>query len=428
MRPLQGWRIVLALLVGGLVIVFSIKNRPLLQAESSSTQHENSNEVRPFRIHIDNEVLEDLEWRLLRTRFPQAIEGSGWTYGTDVSYLKTLVEYWHTDFDWRKEERELNQFPQFKTTIDGLDVHFIHQRSPEPDALPIIMIHGWPGTFFEFSKVIDSLADPVSDGKSAENAFHVVVPSLPGYGFSERPQQSGHSRRRTGAIFAELMRRLGYSQYAIQAGDVGASVAAMMALNDQEHVVGLQLNSCSGVPSDPDDPEAGLTEEEIRRMTERRAYFSQNERGYQRIQGTRPQTLGYGLNDSPAGLAAWIIEKYRKWCDCDGDPERVFTKDELLTTVMIYWVTETATSAARYYYEGMHIPEPPYVPLERRVMVPTGCTVFPGELGFTPRRWAENRFNVKRFSYMERGGHFAALEQPVLFSEELRAFFSTLRE
>jgi pimeloyl-ACP methyl ester carboxylesterase len=235
----------------------------------------------------------------------------------------------------------------------------------------------------------------------------------------------GHSRERTGRIFIELMRRLGYDRYGVQAGDVGYAVATLMALNDPEHMAGLHLNRCGGAPPNPADPNAGLTPEEIRLRDEPR--FGRDEGGYAVIQGTKPQTLGYGLNDSPVGLAAWIVEKYRKWCDCHGDPENVFTKDELLTTVMIYWVTETTTSAARYYYEGQHIPEPPYAPIRERVKVPTGCTVFPGEVGFTPRSWAEKYFNVQRFTFMPKGGHFAALEQPVLLTNEVRAFFRDFR-
>ena len=383
--------------------------------------------IAPFVIDVPDAALDDLQVRLARARLPGEIAGSGWTYGASLVYVRELVAYWRDRFDWRAQERRLNRFPHFTTRVDGLDVHFIHRRSPEPDALPLMLIHGWPGTFFEFSKLIDRLADPVSHGGSAADAFHVVVPSLPGYGFSERPRRPGHSRARTARMFMEVMARLGYGRYGLQAGDVGASVAAQMALAARARVTGLHLNSCSGAPPDPDDPHAGLTAAEIERMRDRRAYFGDDERGYQLIQGTRPQTLGYGLNDSPVGLAAWIVEKYRTWCDCGGDPEAVFTKDELLTTVMIYWVTETATSAARYYYEGRHIPEPPYAPLDEYVAVPTGCTVFPGELGFSPRRWAETRFNVQRFTFMERGGHFAALEQPELLAGELRAFYRNRR-
>ena len=395
------------------------------QRHQSASSQANDAAVRPFTIQIPNAALEDLQERLARARFPDQLVGAGWTYGTALDYLQELVGYWREVYDWREQERRLNQMPQFKTTIDGLDIHFVHRKSPEPNAFPIIMIHGWPGTFFEFHKMVEPLADPRRHGGDPENAFDVVVVSLPGYGFSERPRRMGHSRQRTAELFIELMRRLGYERYGAQAGDVGAGVATLMALTDPEHMAGLHLNRCSGSPPDPDDPNAGLTAAEIRLRSEVR--FGPDERGYARIQGTKPQTLGYALNDSPVGLAAWIVEKYRTWCDCDGDPENVFTKDELLTTVMIYWLTETPTSAARYYYEGQHIPEPPYAPLPGVVTVPTGCTAFPAELGFTPRSWAEARFNIQRFTMMPTGGHFAALEQPTLLTGEVRAFFREVR-
>ena len=411
--------LVVALLVGIGQVVARTAASPPRNAQNGDTS------IRPFTIKIPDAVLKDLKERLARARFPDQLVGAGWTYGTDLEYLQQLVRYWRDKYDWREQERKLNKLPQFKTNIDGLNIHFVHRRSPEPNAFPILMIHGWPGTFFEFSKMVEPLADPRNHGGKPEDAFHVVVVSLPGYGFSERPNRMGHSRQRTGQIFIELMKRLGYTRYGVQAGDVGYAVATLMALADPGNMAGLHLNRCSGAPPDPKNPNAGLTAEEIRLKDQPR--FGPDERGYQVIQGTKPQTLGYALNDSPVGLAAWIVEKYRRWCDCNGDPENIFTKDELLTTVMIYWVTETATSAARYYYEGQHIPEPPYAPLPGFVKVPTGCTVFPGEVGFTPRSWAATWFNVKRFTMMPKGGHFAALEQPVLLTNELREFFREVR-
>ena len=381
--------------------------------------------IRPFSIKIPDAVLKDLHDRLARTRWPDQLEGAEWTYGTDLRYLQQLVAYWRDKYDWREQERRINKLPQFKTRIDGLDIHFIHLKSPEPHAFPIIMLHGWPGTFFEFSKVAEPLADPRRHGGDPGDAFSVVVVSLPGFGFGEKPRNMGHSRERTAKIFIELMNRLGYKRYGVQAGDVGYAVAALMGLNDPKNIAGMQLNRCGGEPPNPKDPDAGLSAEEIRRRDEPR--FGRDETGYSIIQGTKPQTLGYALNDSPVGQAAWIVEKYRKWCDCKGDPERGFTKDELLTTVMIYWLTETATSSARYYYEGQHIPEPPYTPIRERIAVPTGCSVFPGEVGFTPRSWAEKYFNVQRFTFFDKGGHFPALEQPELFTSEVRAFFRSVR-
>ena len=380
-------------------------------------------EIEPFTIDVPDEALADLRERLERARLPDEPEGVGWRLGMNQAYLTQLIEYWRDEFDWRAQERRLNGLEQFKTRIDGLDIHFVHRRSPEPDAFPLILTHGWPGTFAEFAKVIGPLTDPVAHGGRAEDAFHVVAPSIPGYGFSDRPPRLGYGRDRTGAIFAELMARLGYERYGTQGGDLGAGISRWLAANDAEHVAGLHLNLCSAEPPDPDDPTAGVPAEEVALMRERAAFWTDEERGYSHMQGTKPQTLGYSLNDSPVGLAAWIVEKYRSWCDCDGNPETRFSKDELLTTLTIYWVTETATSAARYYYEGRHggsAPEP------ERIEVPTACAAYPGEFRFTPRRWLEARYNLVRFTRMPSGGHFAASEEPELFVEDLRAFFREL--
>ena len=380
--------------------------------------------IRPFTIDVPDDVLADLKERLARARMPDEPEAVGWQLGMNQAYLRQLVDYWRDEFDWRAQERRLNRLEQFKTTIDGLDIHFVHRRSPEPDAFPLILTHGWPGTFAEFDKVIEPLTDPVAHGGRAEDAFHVVAPSIPGYGFSDRPPRLGYGRDRTGAMFAELMARLGYERYGAQGGDLGAGISRWLAANDAEHVAGLHLNLCTAGPPDPEDPTAGVPPEEIALMEERAAFWTDEERGYSHMHGTKPQTLGYSLNDSPVGLAAWIVEKYRSWCDCDGDPETRFSKDELLTTLTIYWATETATSAARYYYEGRHganAPDP------ARIEVPTACAAFPGEFRFTPRRWLEARYNLVRFTMMPSGGHFAASEEPELYVDDLRAFFRYLR-
>ena len=380
--------------------------------------------IEPFTIDVPDDVLADLRERLARARMPDEPEGVGWQLGMNQAYLRQLVDYWRDEFDWRAQERRLNRLEQFKTTIDGLDIHFVHRRSAEPDAFPLILSHGWPGTFAEFDKVIGPLTDPVAHGGRAEDAFHVVVPSIPGYGFSDRPRQLGYGRDRTGAIFAELMARLGYERYGAQGGDLGAGISRWLAANDAEHVAGLHLNLCTAGPPDPDNPTAGVPPAEVALMEERAAFWTDEERGYSHMHGTKPQTLGYSLNDSPVGLAAWIVEKYRSWCDCDGNPETRFSKDELLTTLTIYWATETATSAARYYYEGRHganSPDP------ARIEVPTACAAFPGEFRFTPRRWLEARYNLVRFTMMPSGGHFAASEAPELLVDDLRAFFRDLR-
>ena len=384
-----------------------------------------SDAITPFKIHVPDAVLADLKERLARARPPEELDGSGWTHGTSLAYLRELTAYWRDKFDWRAQERRLNQFEQFKTTIDGIGVHFIHRRSKEPNALPLILIHGWPGSFAEFAKVIDPLTDPVRHGGRPEDAFDVVVPSLPGYGFSDKPPQYGYGRDRTAAIFVQLMARLGYQRYGAQGGDLGAGISNKMALDDAPHVAGLHLNLCTnGVPPDPANPSAGVPAEELARMRERDAFWTDEQTAYSHMHGTRPQTIGYALNDSPLGLAAWIVEKFRTWCDCDGNPEKGFTKDELLTNLTIYWATQTATSAARFYYDNRHGSAPP---IQQRVEVPTACAVFPKEIRFTPRRWLETRYNLTRFTIMPRGGHFAALEQPEFLVNDVRAFFRDLR-
>ena len=402
----------------------SFTDWPTIETASAQTRTIPNDSINPFTINIPDNILTDLTNRLAQTRMPDEPDGVDWQLGTNQAYLQQLINYWRDDFDWRAQERRLNQFDQFVTTIDGLDIHFVHQRSQERGAFPLLLTHGWPGSFAEFSKVIGPLTDPVAHGGQAQDAFHVVVPSIPGYGFSERPRQLGYGRERTAAIFAELMSRLGYDSYGAQGGDLGAGISRTLALNDREHVAGLHLNLCSADPPNPDDPTAGVPPAEVALMRERAAFWTDEERGYSHMHSTKPQTLGYSLNDSPAGLAAWIVEKYRSWCDCDGNPETKFTKDELLTTITIYWVTETATSAARYYYEGRHSSAPPNT---QRVEVPTACAAFPKEFRFTPRVWLESRYNLTRFTMMPSGGHFAASEEPALLVDDLRAFFRTLR-
>jgi microsomal epoxide hydrolase len=381
--------------------------------------------VVPFKIAVPDAVLTDLKDRLARARLPDELEGVGWQYGTNEAYLRELIAYWRDKFNWREQERRLNQFEQYKTNIAGLDIHFIHRRSKHPNALPLMLTHGWPGSFMEFSKMIGPLTDPVAHGGRAEDAFDVVVPSVPGYGFSDRPRKPGYNARQMAGLMVALMARLGYNRYGAQGGDIGAGISIEMALQDPAHMVGLHLNMCNAPPPQgTGDPNAGVPPAELARMRERQEYFSDEERGYSHIQGTKPQTVGYALNDSPVGLAAWIVEKFRTWCDCGGDVEKKFSKDELLTNITIYWVTQTPTSAARYYYEGRHTPGRP---ADVRIEVPTGCAVFPKELFYSPRSWLERRYNLRRFTDMPRGGHFAALEEPDLLVNDLRAFYRDLR-
>lgn len=389
-----------------------------------SDTHVDPDAIRSFTIDVPDAVLKDLRARLERTRLPDQIDGVGWDYGTPLEYLTDLVAYWRDEFDWRKEEARLNQFDQYKTVINGLDTHFIHQRSAEPEALPIIITHGWPGSIAEFAEVIWPLTDPVAHGGEASDAFHVVAPSMPGYGFSEKPNKPGYGPEKIAEIGAELMARLGYEEYGVQGGDWGATVSRWHAHNYPDRVVGLHLNMVNvGPPAGTDDPTAGIPPEELERSRDRRAFYDGEENGYARIQATRPQTLGYALNDSPAGQAAWIVEKFRAWCDCRGDPESVFTRDELLTNIMIYWVTETATSSARLYYENSHITRRGM----QRIEVPTGAIIFPHELFIAPRKWVEARYNLTHWTERDTGGHFAAMEQPEVFVEDLRAFFETVR-
>jgi pimeloyl-ACP methyl ester carboxylesterase len=391
----------------------------------SQTRGTAGDAIIPFKIRVPDETLTDLKLRLARTRFPDELAGAGWDYGTNLQYMKELVAYWRDTFDWRAQERRLNEFEQFKTNIDGLDIHFIHRRSSRPDAMPLVLSHGWPGSFVEFTKVIGPLTDPAKYGGRAEDSFHVVVVSLPGFGFSGKPTERGYTPERMAGTVAKLMARLGYTKYGAQGGDWGSRISRFLAINDASHVAGLHLNFCqAAAPPGATAPgdSAGATAAELTRMAERGTAFAQG-RAYFDLQSTKPQSLGFGLNDSPAGLAAWMVEKFQAWSDSDGNLERKFTKDELLTNITLYWVTQTATSSARIYYEQQHA-APKRDP---RITVPTACALFPKELVLVPRSWAEREYNVVRWTEMPRGGHFAAMEEPGLLVEDIRSFFRGLR-
>ncbi len=383
-----------------------------------------SSAIEPFQIRVPDEVLEDLRERLARTRLPDQLPGSGWDYGTDTAYLKELCAYWRDKFDWRAQEAQLNRFPQFTTQIDGQRIHFIHRRSPVEGALPLVLTHGWPGSVLLFYKIIDALADPEAHGGSPGDAFHVVCPSLPGYAWSGPTREPGWDVRRVAETWAVLMQRLGYGRYGAQGGDWGALVSTHLALVDAAHVCGLHLNMVvAGPPPGVENPLEGLEPEEARGLAEM-ADFQKNETGYQQIQGTKPQTLGVGLNDSPAGLAAWIVEKFRSWSDCNGDVESRFSRDELLTNVSIYWVTQTINASTRLYCETMRSGR---WGLADRVEVPTGCAIFPREIIRPPRSWAEAWFNVVHWTRFDKGGHFPALEEPELLLADVREFFRKVR-
>ena len=387
----------------------------------------NNAPIIPFEIDIADAAIADLKRRLAATRMPDQIADTTWEYGTDSSYLSELIAYWQNDFDWKKQESELNQFDQFKTEIDGLDMHFIHQRSENPDAIPLMIVHGWPGSVAEFSKIVGPLTDPVAHGGDIADSYHVIAPSLPGFGFSERPNEPGYSPEKIAHILAGLMQRLGYEQYAIAGGDWGAIINRYLANNYPERLIGLHSNMVlAGPPAD--ETQRDDVSEAVSSLRTARIAYMLNEVGYQRIQGTKPQSLGYGLNDSPAGLAAWIVEKFHGWSDlpqdADGDLDNYFSKDELLTNIAIYWFTETITSSARIYYENSKTPVAK--PIEY-IDVPTGVALYPAEIFITPRSWVAAAYDLRHYSLMEKGGHFAALEQTESYLNELNTFFRLLR-
>ena len=374
--------------------------------------------VEPFEVRVGDDVLDDLRDRLARTRVPDQIEGTSWEYGIPVEYLRELIASWRDEYDWRAEEARLNALAHYRAEIDGQAIHFIHARSPHDDAFPLLLTHGWPGSVVEFLDVIPMLTEPEAHGGRAEDAFHVVVPSLPGYGFSEPTRTRGWDTNRIARAFIALMDALGYARYGAQGGDWGAQVATRIGALDPEHCAAIHLNMPIGTrPAEAVD----LTDADKADLAAIQE-FQREESGYAQEQATKPQTLGVGLNDSPAGLLAWIIEKFRTWSDCDGHPENVFTRDQLLTNVMLYWVTQTITSSTRLYWENKNSRE-----RQQYVGVPTGVARYPKEILRFPRAWVESSYNVTHWAVMPRGGHFAAMEQPLLFSEDLRSFFGTVR-
>lgn len=377
--------------------------------------------IHPFHIDIPQATLDNLGERLARTRWPDEVEGAGWDYGTNLTYLKALVSYWQQTFDWRKQEEKLNQFAQFRVDIDGLGIHFIHERGKGPNPLPLLLFHGWPDSFYRYHKVIPLLTNPASYGGNPADSFDVIVPSLPGFGFSDRPCKRGWKTSEANALWAHLMTDLlGYGRYGAAGGDTGSAVAQFLALTHPESVVGIHLTDIGWHNNSA--TYANLSQAEQQWLAAGQQYFFQ-EGAYVMIQSTKPQTLAYGLNDSPAGLAAWIVEKFRAWSDCDGDVERSYTKDELLTNIMIYWVSETINSSMRAYYEESHNPS---LQPGQRIDVPVGMALFPKD-NPPPREWAQRSFNLHRWTEMPHGGHFAALEEPVLLVEDLRAFYRPLR-
>ena len=383
-------------------------------------------EITPFRIDVPETDLADLRERLQRTRWPEAETVTDWSQGVPLAYLQDLCRYWATGYNWRATEARLNALPQFRTEIDGLSIHFIHARSPHSDALPLIMTHGWPGSVVEFVKVIGLLSDPAAHGGDAADAFHVVCPSLPGYGFSGKPAGPGWDIQRIAAAWAELMARLGYQRYGAQGSDWGTSVSTSIGEQDPGHVAGIHLVP----PLAPPDPAtfADLTERE-RAALASLEHSAEWDSGYSKEQATRPQTIGYALVDSPAALCAWLIEKFWAWTDHGGHLEDVLTRDELLDNLMLYWLPGTGASAARLYWESIRqVNDWISGRAGDTVAVPTGCSIFPRELQRPSRRWAARRFtDIRYWNEPARGGHFAAFEQPESFVSEVRSFFRLIR-
>lgn len=375
--------------------------------------------ISPFSIHVPDTTIADLRARLERTRWPREVVGGGWEYGVNADYLKELVDYWRRDFDWRKQETRLNDLAQFKTEIDGHDIHFVHVRARVPNAFPLVLTHGWPSTFFEMSKLIPLLTDPGAHGGDPADAFDVLVPSMPGYGFSTRPTAPFVSAQ-VPSMWTSLMARLGYTRFGAHGGDIGGGVTARLGQYHADSVVGIHVTNVYGSIRIGDPPLSNAERAYLLQQEE----WERDEGAYEHLQQTRPQTLAFGLNDSPVGLAAWIVEKYRSWSDCGGDVERAFTRDEILTNVMIYWVTQTIASSFAPSWDSRHNPDPvPWVP----ITVPCGIAIFPKDLGRPPREFAERSYNVRRWTEMPRGGHFAAWEEPDLLAEDIRALFRDLR-
>jgi len=382
--------------------------------------------ITPFSIRIEAEILSDLRTRIRNTRWPDQAPGTAWEQGTDLEYLKSLLAYWADEFDWYAQERLLNTANQFRAKLDGVHIHFVHERARHGHGIPLILTHGWPSTFVELLPLVPFLTDPDAHGIEGP-AFDVVIPSLPGYGFSERPARVGVNYQHVAGLWHRLMRGLGYERYGAQGGDFGAGIATFMAMKDPTPMIGIHLSNLEISPYT--GPEARPLSAAEKTYLERNEAFWQAEYGYKAIQSTKPQTLGYGLNDSPAGLAAWILEKWRSWADSAGNLDQRFSRDFLLTTVTIYWVTQTITSSMRDYFDNDNRRFQVTLGPQDFVNVPTGIAVFANTFvdeGTPPREWAERLYNVRRWTPMPSGGHFAPVEEPELLARDIAAFFADL--
>ncbi|WP_340315494.1 epoxide hydrolase family protein [Rhizorhabdus argentea] len=377
--------------------------------------------IESFQLAVPQADLDDLHRRLDHARWPEKEPVDDWSQGAPLAKLRALCEYWRNGYDWRRCEARLNALGQFRAEIDGLQIHFMHVRSPHPDALPLILTHGWPGSIIEFLKVVGPLSNPTAHGGKAEDAFHLIVPSLPGYGFSGKPAETGWGVMRIAQAWATLMERLGYDRYVAQGGDWGSTVTTKLGALAPAGLAAIHLNMVVAFPDPADQSE--WTEGE-KACWESFINFKKQETGYSSEQMTRPQTIGYSLVDSPVGQAAWIYEKFRAWTDCGGDPENVLSPDEMLDNISLYWLTGSGASSARLYWESM---ADGFVPTQ--VLVPTGCSIFPKEMARASRRWAERNYrNIVHWNELDRGGHFAAFEQPDLFTSEVRACFRPFQQ
>lgn len=380
--------------------------------------------VEPLTVAIGADVISDLRDRIKRTRWPDDAPGAGWEQGTDLGYLKELLVYWADGFDWLAQERWLNSFEHFRAVIDGVRIHFVHQRTPNGEGIPLVLTHGWPSSFVEYLRLVPLLTDPAAHGIDGQ-AFDLVIPSLPGYGFSDRPARTGVTSRYTAGLWHSLMRGLGYGRYGAHGTDFGSAVTTFMALDDPGPMRGIHLSNLDLEPYT--GPGAAPLSEAERMYVAECRHWVEEDRGYGAIQSTRPQTVGYGLNDSPAGLAAWILEKWRNWSDCGGDLESRFSRDFLLTNLTLYWATRSITSSMRDYVDNRKLSAT--LGPDVRVEVPTAIAVFANQYihdGTPPREWAQRLYDVRRCTPMPRGGHFAAAEEPKLLAADIAAFFSDL--
>lgn len=377
----------------------------------------------PFTIDVPDAVLDDLQQRLALARWPDEIPGSGWAYGSNMAYIQELVAYWRDGYDWRAQERQLNTFQQYRVQLDDVMLHYIHQPGVGPNPFPLIISHGWPGSIYEFINIIGPLTDPARYGGDPADAFTVIAPSLPGYGFSRAPSQRRLNIEDIADVFVRLMTDvLGYSRFGAQGGDWGSFITGRMGFSYPQHLAGIHVNM---VPVAPHPSERENLSEAEQAFLKASATWQAEESGYQWIQGTKPQTLAYGLNDSPVGLAAWITEKFYTWTDCHGDIESRASKDDLLTNIMLYWVTGTINSSFWLYYQMRH--HPWRLKRGERITVPTAVASFPGEIMRPPKEWSERVCNLQRWTPMPAGGHFAALEEPQAMVEDIRAFYRELR-